>query len=290
MTTESLGTLPEHPFDRGQSIDDCDEDIRLFLARLTDSFRQLLSGNLVGVYVHGSLAMGCFRRAKSDCDVLVVAANVLGQQTRRDAAILACDLSDERPTVGDLEMHVLLADRTRSFTHPLPFEVHYGSEWKKDIRAGRAEFPDTQTDRDLAAHCTSVRARGRTLTGSEIPDVFGPVPREAYLDALLYDLEWITQGENILQSPFYGVLNACRILMVLTEEEAVPSKEEGAIWAGAHLPPEHHALIRLAMACYQSGREVSEDERRTDGHPWDREALMAFKEFVAHRAVGLGEQ
>ena len=46
------------------------------LKRITESFvrrsREILGENLVGIYLHGSAAMGCFNDKKSDIDLLVV--------------------------------------------------------------------------------------------------------------------------------------------------------------------------------------------------------------------------
>jgi streptomycin 3"-adenylyltransferase len=40
--------------------------------RLVAGFRDILGDNLHGIYLHGSLALGCFNPARSDIDVLVV--------------------------------------------------------------------------------------------------------------------------------------------------------------------------------------------------------------------------
>jgi len=56
-----------HPADRPQSWSDCDPDLRAYvLDSLTATGLRT-----VGVYVHGSLAMRCFHRAKSDVDLLM---------------------------------------------------------------------------------------------------------------------------------------------------------------------------------------------------------------------------
>ena len=87
------------------------------------------------------------------------------------------------------------------------------------------------------------------LDGAPIQEVFGEVPFEDYLDSILDDLDWILEGNNILESPYYGVMNICRVFQVLEQGEGmVPNKEEGVAWALDHLPPEHHKLIEQALA------------------------------------------
>ncbi|NOY56792.1 MAG: DUF4111 domain-containing protein [Actinobacteria bacterium] len=88
-----------------------------------------------------------------------------------------------------------------------------------------------------------------SIIGEDIGNVFGPIPQEAYLDSIRDDLLWILQDENHLATLFYGVLNACRVFMVLDRgPELVPSKEEAALWALDRVPTVHHALIRQCLA------------------------------------------
>ena len=42
------------------------------LDKIVSAYAGILQQNLVGIYVHGSLAFGCFRWEKSDVDFLVV--------------------------------------------------------------------------------------------------------------------------------------------------------------------------------------------------------------------------
>jgi len=48
--------------------------------------RELLGGNLVGVYLHGSYAMGCFNPEKSDLDLLIVVKNEIPDDVKRKYA------------------------------------------------------------------------------------------------------------------------------------------------------------------------------------------------------------
>jgi predicted nucleotidyltransferase len=59
-----------------------------FVSKLSE----MLGSNLVGVYLHGSLAMGCFNPHASDIDVLVITQRRVGrkklQQTARHSSAL----------------------------------------------------------------------------------------------------------------------------------------------------------------------------------------------------------
>jgi predicted nucleotidyltransferase len=292
-TLENHG--PEEPptriIARGQQWESADADIRAFVERVIGAFRERLGEALVGVYLHGSLAMGCFRRARSDLDLLVMVRGALAVGTRRDLARMLVALSDARPTPGDLELSVLQERHTRAFAHPSPFELHYSEDWKEAIRRGETDFAKENRDRDLAAHCTVTRARGVHLCGAPIAEAFGPVPWEAYKDAVLYDFDWLVDAENVLESPVYAVLNLCRVLQQLVEEPGtvVASKEEGGLWGLAHLPEVYRPIIGQALGVYRSGREVGEADRRTGGVAWDAAALRRFRDFANGEVTRLGK-
>ena len=245
-------------------------------------FREILGRNLTGVYLHGSLAAGAFDRARSDIDLLVVAKRSLGDGERRRLAQLLTSLSDRRPIREDIEMSVILEDEVRNFRHPLPFEFHNSASELEAILSGEQTPSGVRTDRDLAAHCTVARAKGVTLTGKPIQDVFGPVHHEDYLDAILHDLDGILDGDDILDNPYYSVLNICRVFQVLEEGEgSVPTKLEGAEWALAHLPAEHSPVIRLALE-WRPFRAHA-DWAAAEAAAADRDRLLAFRDYALER-------
>lgn len=63
------------------------------VGRLTDGLRVLLGDNLLGVYLHGSLAMGGFNPERSDSDLLVATQDGMSAAARRDVARLLLELS-----------------------------------------------------------------------------------------------------------------------------------------------------------------------------------------------------
>jgi streptomycin 3"-adenylyltransferase len=98
-----------------------------------------------------------------------------------------------------------------------------------------------------------IRERGLTLWGTPIADVFGPVPDEDYLDAILYDVD--EARDTMADSPVSTILNLCRAL-AFVEDKACFSKQEGGRWALAHLPEQMHPLITEALRCYEAGETM----------------------------------
>ena len=242
---------------------------------------ELRASGFVGAYLHGSLAMGSYYLPKSDIDLLFVVEESLTADKRRSTARRLADLSDARPTVGDLEVSVLRAHDLVHFRHPSPYEVHYSGDWKDRVRGNLVDYSMERTDPDLAAHCAAIKARGVALAGLPVRRAFGPVPLDAVQKAIYGDLDWILQDDNIVKSPFYGVLNCCRVLALqVSNWQTQLSKDEGAAWALGHVPVEHRQVIRQAVECYHSAEPVDPAQRRTDGHSWDPSLLRRFRDYV----------
>lgn len=272
-----------HERGRPQSWETLDADLREKVEwAIGEVAGELEPAGFVGAYLHGSLSTGSFYRPKSDVDILFIVEKVMPPELRERVAKTFCDVSDRLPLVGDYEVSVLRRNDTQNFHHPLPYELHYSDSHKDQIREGAARFDGVRTDPDLAVHCTAVRKRGVLLRGAPIEEVFCPVPVEDYRASILDDLDWVLHDDHLLESPFYGVLNCCRVLELETEGwDKILSKDEGGEWALLHLPAEHHSLVAQALACYRSPEPVPEAERRTDGHSWDAGALRELREYVA---------
>ncbi|MEZ4416182.1 MAG: DUF4111 domain-containing protein [Gemmatimonadota bacterium] len=274
--------------ERGQSLETCDRLVRAWIGDVQDAVRSALGSRLVGLYVHGSLAQGSYHPPKSDVDVLVVSAGSLPPDVRRDLGLTLAEVSGRRrPTVGGLELSVVTRDAAARPMYPVPYEVHYGDEHVAQILDSTFDWARQRVDPDLSAHFQSVRESGVALLGPPVHAVFGAVAPAHFEAAVLADLEWLLKAENILVSPFYAVLNCCRILMVRAGAwpGLVPSKEGAGQWALDHVPPAHRPTVDAALAAYRSPARPPAEERRTAGLQWDRDALLAFRDWM--RGLGI---
>lgn len=265
----------DHAPARPQGWTGVDPDLRRWVEAIVDRLAQLDASS---VLLHGSLAMGSFFRPKSDVDLLVVAKSSLAEAARRSLAVDLVELFDQRPIIGGVEVSVVQREELESFSHPMPYDFHFSEKWVEDVRAGGSG--PRGTDGDLAAHCTMARVRGVALLGPPPASVIGEVPREAYLDAVMDDARWIIDG-GVLESPFYGVLNLCRCLQLVTDDpDLPPSKDEGGRWALHNLPSEHRPIISEALECYRSQADVAPNLRSLHGHRWDAQPLRALAGFA----------
>ena len=267
---------------RGQSVADADRDVRQYLVRIAAAMGEVLGDKLAGLYVHGSLATGSFHRERSDIDLIAVSSAKLTPGWREAVAQALVHLSDARPTAGDIEVNVIQERYARAFEHPMPYEVHYSSRYREEIRRGRIDFTAERTNVDLAANVLEARERGVTLYGPSPAVMFGPVPWHAYINALEADFRWARAHLN--EMPVYAVLSACRILHGATSRTMrALNKDEAAVWALQTVPRMYHSIVNDALQLYRGTKSIEDvviEERD----------LIAFREYVRERSQAAFER
>lgn len=229
------------------------------LHTIAREYHAILGDDLTGVYAHGSMAFGCFDPEKSDMDFLVVVENEPTDEQKRRLLETLLQLEAFAPAKG-FEMSVVLAADCSAPEHPIPYSLHYSNAHRTACQQDMAGYIARMkgADPDLAAHFTVTRAVGKAVQGKPVDEVFGEVPREAYLDSIRADVA--EAEEDVAANPVYVILNLCRVLAAL-REGAVLSKAQGGAWGLAKLPEEHHGVIRAALAAYEGGGECNADGR-----------------------------
>ena len=240
----------------------CPDTVRTQIDTLLDALQEILGENLVGVYLHGSLAMGSFNSERSDIDLLVVTKQGMTVEIKRRIAEL---LLDHSLVSTPKEISFLIEPDLRSYQHPMPFDFHYSESWRKRYQKELSngdwmKWNDTlRKDVDLAAHFTVTLSRGICLFGKPIQEVFPPVPAEYYIASIVRDFQ--DARDRRTQNPVYFVLNACRIYAYLLEG-SIFSKDEGPMWAVRVLPGELRDVVTQALDVYRGN---SKDETFDEG-------------------------
>jgi predicted nucleotidyltransferase len=219
-----------------------------------------MGSNLVGIYLHGSLAMGCFNSTKSDIDFLVVAEKELTIEVKKSIAKKLLALHEELPNDGGLEMSILLERHLKQFVYPTLFELHYSSLHKEKYSNDENYICSGLEDPDLAAHIVVTYHRGIVLYGKPIREVFEPIPKQYYIQSILSDVQ--NAKETIVESPVYYTLNLCRVLYFL-KDGMVSSKKEGGEWAVTSLPSKYKHLLIECLNQYNGlldDMKISNDE------------------------------
>ncbi|MDA3645757.1 DUF4111 domain-containing protein [Saccharopolyspora indica] len=198
-----------------------------------------LGPRLVGVFLHGSAALGGFDVRRSDVDVLVVAE---GRMTAVEKSAAARALSNERlpcPAHG-LELSIVTFSAAQNPTAQPAFELHVTTA-PEDTKV--VDGHEHGGDPDLVLHFAVCRGAGQLIgPGRPASEVFAPVPDDLVLAQLASELRWSAghaPGE-------YAVLNACRAWR-FAADGALVSKIDGGRWALGRVPGPDGELIRTAL-------------------------------------------
>jgi len=232
----------------------CSKVIQSEVNTLQMELQRLLDQNLLGMYLHGSLALGGFQPERSDIDVIVATAQRIDLETKRRCIELLLRIS-RMPC--PLDIRFLVQQDLFPYQQPLLCELHYSEicreNYQQELRIGTwKDWNDSaKRDPDLAVHLMVLHRYGICLYGKPIAEVLPPVPEHDFRDAIIKDVQ-IAQG-GPLYDPISYVLNACRACAYLYDG-AILSKDAGGVWGLAHVPEQYHPLIRQALALYRSER------------------------------------
>jgi predicted nucleotidyltransferase len=109
------------------AIPHCPRDVRRLLDVFVAGVRKLLGPDLAGIYLHGSLAMGCFRRGTSDIDLLVVTRRAIRDASRLRLVRFLLEVSG-RPS--PIEVTFLSARNLRPWRYPTRFDLHFSKAFQ----------------------------------------------------------------------------------------------------------------------------------------------------------------
>ncbi|RLQ89869.1 aminoglycoside adenylyltransferase domain-containing protein [Planomicrobium sp. Y74] len=257
------------------------EKIKEFLNTLIADIHRLIESPIIGVYLHGSLAMGGFNQAKSDIDLLVVTEAPIGMGTKKKLAAFFLEQSSNPYPV---EVSVLNLAQLEEWKFPTPYDFHFSEYWRErfeqDAERGTTACLDTEgkSDIDLAAHFTILNHRGICLEGQPIHEVFPAVPESDYLTSILDDYEDCLQ--KIFRDPVYSILNLTRVYWYLKEGK-ISSKQEAGEWGVMNFHGNFALIAGKALKVYEGEKfevEFSEDQ------------LMEIRDYINGQAEILMKQ
>lgn len=198
------------------------DDLEGYLDQVTRSVQGILGPSLVGLYLHGSAALGSFVAGTSDIDLLAVVGDL------PPAAALASLGEALHPDVishpSPLDLHVVTGASLNALEPR--WEAWYSShpvwgEFRIVLQA--------TDDLDLFLVFEVCRRQGRALIGPPAARVFPAIPLPSLLKAADANLAaW--QAFERFWLPEEAVLTACRA-WYLAERGVVVGKREAGEWA-----------------------------------------------------------
>lgn len=86
--------------------------------------KEIIEEKLVSIYLHGSMAMGCFNSDKSDIDVIMVIEDDISDTQKIMLIRQIVYLNQQAPPKG-LEISIVKREYCNPFIYPTPFELHF---------------------------------------------------------------------------------------------------------------------------------------------------------------------
>jgi predicted nucleotidyltransferase len=256
------------PLDRGLGDGDRQQILDV-VAALEDA----LGSALLGAYLHGSAVLGGLRE-RSDIDVLAVSAR---ETTRTEIDRLLTQLfalSGPDPTTAPprpLEVTIVVGSEMRPWRYPPRRDFQYGEWLRERFERRDPVLWQSATDPDLAILVTMVLLNGVELAGPSASELFDPVPRADFVDALLSGVPGLIA--DIHSDTRNVVLTLARIWHGVVAG-GVLAKDEAAEWALPRLPPEHRSVLARARDIYV-GTEPEDWEDLQETVPAFAEAIVA---------------
>jgi predicted nucleotidyltransferase len=256
----------------------CPTEVENIILSIQKEITTVLNDDLVGFYIHGSIAMGGFNPDKSDIDVLAVTNKSIAVETKRKLAKFFLNCSNSPYPV---EISFMNMEQLKDWRHPCPYDFHYSEFWReryeKDLLKGTYEFinEDINTDPDLAAHITILNNRGICVAGKPIAEVFPLVLRSDYISSIVGDFKDCL--DSIEEDPIYCTLNMIRVFRYL-KEGIISSKEEAGRWGLSTLPKELSNTVNKVIGCYTSKKDANE---------FENDELVMFRNYFSNNVQKL---
>lgn len=246
-----------------QSFDTISVSVREQIRQLTAIWEKHLGDALVGVYIHGSMALGRFREGVSDLDALIVSARRIPKPQRlaitRDILCLDC-----RPC--PLELSAIRTDDLKPWHHPTRCQYHYSDyhreNYERLLSGELSEYPLVDQDfedPDIACHVRLTRQRGIRVCGKPIDEVFPEVPEADFVDSLCRDVE--SYDFHAYQPRYFAsnILGLGRILSYL-KERRILSKYDAGIWAAGYVPEACRPIVESALRAWYADEPMPETD------------------------------
>jgi Domain of unknown function (DUF4111) len=243
-------------------------DLSELLQTIAADFPATLSGNLVGIYLWGSLTYDAFDETCSDVDLVAVTQRDLDNREFSALDQWFKTKGDQNRWVSRMDMRFVIDHEFLNKSSQCCGFYHYNG---KLVRHGSDGNPIIWIN---------IARSGITLWGADAKAIAPPVSAECLADALLLELDYLKQdltanagdrSQKAFMHNAYAVLTACRILYS-AHHRALISKDQASTWAMETLPPRWHPIIQTAR----------ENRPKNTGstNPQSEQDAMRFVAFV----------
>ena len=226
--------------------------------KVVNIWKKHLGDELIGVYLHGSIALDAFNPDSGDIDILVVVKDSIDIQVKLEIARDIIEI-DKKPC--PLEMSAVKLSDARNWKTPGNCVFHYSDFWTEkyverfsnpdaDVYVVDHEFPDA----DVTSYIKLLKQCGIVLYGREIQKVFADISDEDFWAAISADIDDYDFHDYDARYFASNVLILGRILS-FKKERRILSKYDGGKWMIDHVPEALKYLPKLATKIWFEGEK-----------------------------------
>lgn len=209
-----------------------------------------LGNDVTGIYIHGSIALKCFREGASDIDLLIITNRRI---LRKERLAIVQDILEADKTPSPLEMSAVWIEDLRPWKYPTPCQFHYSEYWTERYRqmlngtiTNNSIIDQDFCDEDIACHAKLTAQSGICIYGKPVEEVFPDVPEEDFLESICSDIDEYDFHAYDTRYFASNVLTLGRILSYKIEKRIL-SKYEGGLWTRDFLPDKYKYIVDLAI-------------------------------------------
>jgi hypothetical protein len=200
------------------------------IQQLLDGFQTALPGNLIGIYLFGSLVTGDFDEDTSDVDLLIVTGELLTESEFKAIQAILTALRADYPEWKD-RIEAIFAPQSALRTLELDTIA---------ITSPGEAFHYRVVNRDWILNWYVVQEKGQALVGPPPNTIIAPITFEVFASVVKEHLRWWetwleTSDTANHGSQAYAILTMCRALYTLQVRDQ-GSKLEAARWASSRYP------------------------------------------------------
>ena len=252
-----------------KSYDSVSAEVKKQIDNVAEIWRRQLGSALTGIYIHGSMALGCFLEGTSDIDILIVCSERIPREKRISIAKEIVEL-DGKPC--PLEMSAVTEGAVKPWRFPTVCQFHYSNYWTeryKKLFSGESNecyvTDNDFEDADIASYIKLILQCGICVCGKPICEVFCDVPDIDFWRGISCDVD---DYDFNAYNPEYFSSNILILGRILSYKKVhkILSKYDGGVWAMNYVPERYRSIIKSALETWYGKKEFIQcGEEDSDG-------------------------
>ena len=248
--------------------DDLPAEIKIQITHVVGIWKTHLKEELIGVYLHGSIALNAFNPNSGDVDILVV---VKDSSDVSEKLAIAKDIVALDGAPRPVEVSAIKLNDAKAWKTPGNCVFHYSDFWREKYLARfrdpaskvyvvDREFPDA----DVTSYIKLINQSGIVLYGQKIRDVFADISDEDFWSSISSNME---EYDFHAYNPRYFASNILILGRILSfkKETRILSKYDAGLWMMQNVPEDLRYLPEAAMKIWfeNEDRTLPENDLET---------------------------